>query len=397
MEGNRYYLMRKNEILTMLQLDDNGNIAAFSHNMSSHALELAPLTYAGQPEKWIYKWWEERSIPITRDHIKELLSGIGYTSSKYLVKNLGLSLTDFYWIKPVDSDLTWEHVNLYQNDFHDNILLSAKRKDDDDIPGYSPNSSLQGNTEKTWTIVDNRRCLIKGNHSSLSRESLNEVLAAEIHRQQGYDNYANYKLIRIKGKPYKYGCISDAFTSLDRELLSAWSVVTSEKIDSNTSYYEHFINICGNHGINKDQLRHDLEYQVMVDYILTGYDRHLNNVSILRDADSLKFLRMAPIYDSGDCLFANRELPRNVKELQKMEISGFAKTESKLLKLVTDPYVIDLTKLPSAQFIRDLYAKDEFISDRFTDRICEWYERKIDICRNVQIGRDPERRMYLVK
>ena len=146
-------------------------------------------------------------------------------------------------------------------------------------------------------------------------------------------------------------------------MLSAWSVVTSEKIDSNTSYYEHFINICGNHGINKDQLRHDLEYQVMVDYILTGYDRHLNNVSILRDADSLKFLRMAPIYDSGDCLFANRELPRNIKELQKMEISGFAKTESKLLKLVTDPYVIDLTKLPSAQFIRDLYAKDEFISD----------------------------------
>ena len=45
MEGNRYYLMRKNEILTMLQLDDNGNIAAFqmllhrwTENCSPHGL-----------------------------------------------------------------------------------------------------------------------------------------------------------------------------------------------------------------------------------------------------------------------------------------------------------------------------------------------------------------------
>ena len=397
MGSNKYYLMRKNDILTMLQLDDSGNITAYSRNMSDHAIELAPMAYSGQPDKWIYKWWDERSIPITRDHIKDFLADMGCTSPQYLVKNLGLSLTDYYWIKPVDSDLTWEQINLYQNDFHDNILLSSKQIEDDDIPRYSPNSSLQGNIEKTWTIVDNKRCLIKGNHSALSRESLNEILAAEIHKRQGYDNYTDYELIHIKGKPYKYGCISEAFTSLDKELVSAWSVISSERKEDNTSYYEHFIDVCKKHGIDNEQLRHDLEYQIMTDYIITGYDRHLNNISILRDAENLRFLRMAPIYDSGDCLFANRKIPKNIHELQKMEISGFAKTESKLLKYVTDPSVIDLTKLPSTQYIRDLYGEDEYISEKFTEDICEWYEKKIDICRNIQLGRDPERKSYAVQ
>ena len=80
-----------------------------------------------------------------------------------------------------------------------------------------------------------------------------------------------------------------------------------------------------------------------------------------------------------------------------MEISGFAKTESKLLKYVTDPSVIDLTKLPSTQYIRDLYGEDEYISEKFTEDICEWYEKKIDICRNIQLGRDPERKSYAVQ
>ena len=388
--GGRYYLMRKNEVITVVQLNDEGKMTAFSHNMTDTAKDLAPMAYLSQPNKWIYQWWADRSIPITRDHIKDFLAKKGYTSSQYLVKNLGLSLTDYYWIKPVDSDLTWEKVNLYQNDFHDNILLPqvSQNDADDDVPRYSPNGSLQGNIEKTWTIINGDRCLIKGNHSALSRESLNEVIVCKIHEMQSYDNYTHYDLIHIKGKAYPFGCVSKAFTSLNKELVSAWAVYTSEKNHNNASIYEHFIHICGKHGIDKEQLRSDLEYQIMVDYIVTGYDRHLNNISILRDADSMQFLRMAPIYDSGDCLFANRPIPRNMHELQKMEISSFAKTETKLLKYVKNPNVLDLTKLPSAGYIRSIYEKDENISEAFINKVCEWYQKKIELCRSLQLNRD---------
>lgn len=371
--------MRKNEIITLVQFNEKGEMSAFSKNYPESAKDIIPLAYRTDPDKGLCKWWKERSIPLTRDQIRSFLESKGLTDpEQYLVNNLGLSLTDYYWIKPVDSNLTWESVNLFDNEFHDNILLSSNKTEQDGIMGYSPNGSLQGNIEKTWTIIDGDRCIIKGNHTNSSNESFNEVIASEIHKKQKYDNYTAYKLIHIKGKPYKYGCVSRAFTSQTLELVSAWDIVTSEPRKNSTSLYEHFIKVCGKHGIDVDLLRSDLEYEILVDYILTGYDRHLKNISILRDADSLRFVRMAPIYDSGDSLFANRPLPANLKELQKIKINSFVKSETKLLSLVRDRSLLDINKLPSPDYISKIYHKDEKISDGYIAKLVEWYERKID-------------------
>lgn len=54
----------------------------------------------------------------------------------------------------------------------------------------------------------------------------------------------------------------------------------------------------------------------MSDFIISNVDRHLNNVGILRDADSLCFERMAPIFDSGKSLFVSEAVPTD-KELLK--------------------------------------------------------------------------------
>ena len=377
---NRFYLMRKNEVITLVQFDSNGKTTAFSRNLTERMMDIAPLAYRSTPNEWLYKWWDDRSVPLTRDQIKQFLASRGLsTTNQYLVKNLGLSLTDYYWIKPVNSSLTWEKVNLFDNAFHDDILLSEKKKGSDEVANYSPNGSLQGNIEKTWTIIDGKRYLIKGNHSILSCESLNEVIATEIHQKQGYDNFVKYELLRIKGKNYKYGCKSEAFTSQKRELVSAWDVCKSEKKKDNISFYEHFISVCKKHGIDEDRLRSDLEYQIMTDYILTGYDRHLMNVAVLRDSETMKFIRMAPIYDSGDCLFANRTIPKSINELQKMEINSFTNTENKQLKLVRNRSRLDISRLPSADYIKKMYRKDGNISDAYIDKIVEWYKRKIDM------------------
>ena len=136
MDARSYYLMRKNDIITMVRLDEDGKIRTFSKNLTDHAKEIAPIAYASQPDNWIIKWWEERSIPVTRDHIKELLSKIGCSAPMYLAKNLGLSLNDYYWIKPADSDLTWEKVNLFDNDFKENLLLGKIKIGDDEVEEY---------------------------------------------------------------------------------------------------------------------------------------------------------------------------------------------------------------------------------------------------------------------
>ena len=40
----------------------------------------------------------------------------------YLIQNLGLSLTDYYWMKPVGSHLKWKDVNLFENAFSGDAL-----------------------------------------------------------------------------------------------------------------------------------------------------------------------------------------------------------------------------------------------------------------------------------
>ncbi len=381
----KYYLMRKNETLTLTEFDESGVMTKYSPNLRNY--DAAPLAYRTD-NKWLKRWWQERSVPLTRDQIEVFLRSNGYSGpEEYLISNLGLSLTDYYWIKPIDSDLTWETVNLFDNNFHKDMFLAPATSENEEIPRYSPNSSLQGDIEKTWTIVNGKRCLIKGNHGRYSSESINEVIASEIHKRQGYDNYTKYSLIKIKDKPYDYGCISEMFTSQNKELIPAWAICSCNKKNNNISYYEFFIEQCSQHGIDSEQLRSDLEYQIMTDFILSGYDRHLNNIGVLRDAETMQFIRMAPIFDSGGSLFANKRIPLNLKEMEKMEIIGFASKECTTLSYVTNPNIIDLTKLPPASFISDIYHKDTQIEDETIKKVVSWYEKKIDITRNFQLGK----------
>ncbi len=387
-----YLIMRKDDPITYAEFTADGNMISFSKDMMNK--ELAPLQDAYQ-EQWLNLWWKERSVPIEQDNIQHFLTANGYNMpSEFLIRNLGLSLTDYYWLKPVGSSLTWKDVNLYDNEFKGNLLDWERESighDDhtasEDTPHYSPNGSLQGSIEKSWVINNGERCLIKGNHSYKSDESINEIIACEIHKRQGQKNYCKYDLIEISGKEYAYGCYSKAFTSQKKELISAWALYTNEKKDNNTSGYDHLIKMCGKYGMDTDEVRAGLEYQIMADFIMSGYDRHLNNIAFIRDADSLRFIGLAPIFDSGGSMFACRSIPKNEKELMNIETNSFIKKETGMLNLVTDRELIDLTKLPPASYIRELYHKDPKMDEKDINNIAHWYERKIDICRDFQLGR----------
>ncbi|MBO5069868.1 MAG: hypothetical protein J6C37_05850 [Roseburia sp.] len=381
-----YIIMRKDEPITLAQFSEDGTMLKYSRNIQN--IELAPLQEKSASD-WLNKWWKERTIPIKQGKVAQMLQKKGLSCPEhYLIKNLGLSLTDYYWIKPIDSDLKWKDVNLFENDFRDNILSFPENDTNTRYPQYTPNSSLQGRLEKSWMIKDEKRILVKGNHDKYSSESINEVIAARIHELQGYDNYTKYGLVRIKNKYYDYGCYSEMFTSQKLELVSAYGVVTSEKQPNDMSSYEFFIHTCGRHGIDPGQLRRDLEYQIMTDFIMSDRDRHLGNVSILRDAETLQFLRMAPIYDSGESLFVHEGIPVSDKELLDIETNSFASTEVKLLRYVTDKSLVDVTKLPDKKYIMEMYGKDSQMEEKRIHMIGEWYERKIDYFRDFQLGKD---------
>lgn len=121
-------------------------------------------------------------------------------------------------------------------------------------------------------------------------------------------------------------------------------------------------------------MRSFLEYQILTDFVLTNTDRHLNNFGVLRDSQTLKFVRMAPIFDSGNSMFWDAPRLPERSDCTEITVNSFRKTEMELLKLVTDRSRVRMDLLPNWEEIAELYAKDDSIA--FVDSILTGYEKK---------------------
>ena len=361
-----YVLMHKDDVVASLQLDDlSGAILKVTPGTNS---ELLPLG-GSQGADSLRKWWLRRAVPISQGNIAALLQQEGIPSTQsLLVQNLGLSLSDHYWVRPQKSDLTWREVSPFSNAFSSLSEAASAQF-------YSPDAALQGDLIKKWLIVDDTRYLLKGNRGANSQQSLNEVLASMLHEKQGFANHVQYRPVKLTGSAgEQYGCICEDFASETLEFIPAIDIVDSKKKGNAVSTYEHFIHVCAEHGLSELEVRSFLEYQILTDFVLMNTDRHLNNFGILRDSQTLKFVRMAPIFDSGNSMFWDYPRLPERSDCTEITVNSFRKTEAELLKLVTDRSRVHMDLLPSREEIEKLYAKDDSIA--FVDSILTGYEKK---------------------
>lgn len=132
--------------------------------------------------------------------------------------------------------------------------------------------------------------------------------------------------------------------------------------------------MCVEHGLTETVVRGFLEYQILTDFVMTNTDRHLNNFGVLRDSRTLKFVQMAPIFDSGNSMFWDAPRLPERSDCTQIAVNSFRKTETELLKLVTDHGRVCMDLLPSRDEIAELYARDDSIA--FVDSILAGYEKK---------------------
>lgn len=383
MEEKLYSLMHRDDPVCAISIDTvSGAILRASKPVNP---ELLPLG-GSIDSAMLKKWWQRRAVPVGQGKIQRILEQMGIaTPQEYLVKNLGLSLTDHYWIKPLDMELGWEDINLFANDFRDpvgNMQFGLEPYVIHDLPAnaFSPSSSTQGDLTKKWIIMDGKRCLMKGNHGGNSQESLNEIAATLLHQKQGRLPYVSYSSMRLGNNQQIY-CVCESFTSDEIELIPAIDIVESMKKDNAVSTYEHFIHVCTKHGMDEGAVRGFLEYQILADFVLTNTDRHLNNFGILRDTHTMEFIGMAPIFDSGNSMFwQNPRLPAH-NDLIDITVNSFRNTEKRLLKLVRNRDVLDISKLPKEEELWEIYGMDELIP--FVDLILQGYQKKIELLEKI--------------
>lgn len=287
------------------------------------------------------EWWTDRSIPASRSGVREALDVLGVSGTKTLLARCyGLSLSDQYWILPEEMDLPWEKLNFFGNGFSDDVgdALFGVEKKTEPIDYVSPDSTTDGFLIKRWKIIDGKRCLIKGGSNPFRQQPLNEVIATGIMNRLEIP-CVPYSVVWGGGAPYS---ICEDFVDENTELVPAWRIIKTLKQSNSTSMYSHFVNCAEALGI-KDAVAF-LDRMIVLDYIIANEDRHLNNFGALRNAETLEWLGMAPIYDCGSSLGYDKSVPL-MMNAREVICKPFKRHHEEQLKLVSSFDWIDFGKL----------------------------------------------------
>ena len=119
------------------------------------------------------------------------------------------------------------------------------------------------------------------------------ILASIICKRLGF-SHVPYTIDNINGNIVSK-CI--CFIDTNKELIPANQVL---KNTDKGNAYNSYIEILKNNGIENAQEK--IDNMFILDYLMLNNDRHLNNFGIIRDVNTLKWLDVAPIFDTGNSL-----------------------------------------------------------------------------------------------
>jgi hypothetical protein len=382
----KYVLKHKDVDVVEIELNDAGEIAVLGKIFNEAHLPVGIIKSSGVDFTEMKDWWGGRAIPASRDGIKDVLHEQGLSLPQQLLdKCLGLSLSDQYWICPQSEEIEWIKINFFYNEFSEDVgdLLfgSYKGENINAISLFSPDNTSDGVLKKKWKIIDGKRCLIKGGSGTFAQEVANEVLAAKICERLKIP-FAPYWMIELDGERYS---VCEDFITGDTELVPAWRVNKLIKKDNSISEYDAFIAKAEEFGIKDARRRIDM--MITLDFIIANVDRHWNNFGLIRNANTLEWLSVAPIFDSGTSMWC-KELSEEINPSSlSIKSRPFRSTHAKQIKLVKDFSWLNLDALDG---IEDEYGEllNKHIKDpsRFLERskrLCTALRARIEILRVI--------------
>lgn len=334
------------------------------------------------------EWFRGRGIPSWRDKLDLLLHRLNITAPNELLdKAFGLSLSDQYWIKPYDLDVCYDDINFFDNDFdYTEFMEASLSKNSKTITNESslktPNNTTDGMLKKAWVIDNGTRYLLKSGYKNELLQPFNEVLASEICRRLGF-NHVEYTL-----DIYKDTVVSkcSCFITKDTELVTCYQIRNNMKRHNNILDYEEYIKKLEEQEIKDARIK--MENMYILDFLIMNEDRHLNNFGIIRDANTLKWIDVAPIFDNGE------SLKFSIYNDEEIIVSGIGrffyeeKEFDRIIKIVKDINRIDVSKLYGiVKWFDDLLHKYKNVtnmSDNMIHQICILLNRQINKLKKLQ-------------
>lgn len=391
MRSELYVLKHKDLDVAMVQID--GTTGKIEYVIDIYLPEELPVGIRGEGRS-IAKWWASRAVPDSRRGIQQVLRRLDEkTNLTLMLSAYGLSLTDHYWMQPVGKELYWKDLNFYENDFSDDLgelLTDSGRIDlESNISKFSPASSVNGEMKKKWVLRDGNRYMMKVNVNDYGQQSVNELIAGRLHERLGWGNYVPYQLDKVMIEGAEYPCsLNRLFTSAELEFVPAYQLIRDYKVPNSISNYEALIGLAVRHGMDEQSVRGQLEYTIMTDFILSNTDRHFNNFGFLYHPGKHRFTAMAPIFDTGNALFYNKEIIPSNLNLLEISVSSFCKREVDMLRYVIYAGAVDLKRISDfPEEVEGLLKKYTAMPDERAKAIACTVRQKMEYLKMFQEGK----------
>ena len=227
----------------------------------------------------------QRESDVTRTNMRYLRKLMGISSRNVrgaLDKINGFSLFDTFWYQVSGGNLTWEQVNLKENDAFE-VVLTGRGKDYFADP-RTPEHSNIGSYEKGWKLIDGSWHLYKvGTPAQL----WSEIFATRLLALKGV-NVVRYWL-------HNPWVVCENFVDREKDIcLEHYNSFGGEDTEESTVLKLPFIT---------GKLKRDLEIMYYCDALLMNFDRHDFNFGFLTHGGTLE---LAPLYDWNLCLFGHK-------------------------------------------------------------------------------------------
>ncbi len=308
-----------------------------------------------QKTKNVEKWLETRAIDSHRANSRLLKKALRLTEkddiSTVIAVN-AVTITDCYWIKPLDSDLRYSDVR-FDNDYFSNLALTGNydsfNKAANSKNSKTPELTNIGSFEKCWKLKKGEWWMYKkANHD----EQFSELFIYKLGLELGF-KMAEYS--RDKGVVKTKDFTDNARVNFE----SAHSFM-----GDNEDYIEtiHTLKIVCPNAIP------DYVKMLFLDTICANPDRHTFNFGVLRDVDTGVVLELAPNFDNNMALIS-RGYPKNVSSKGDLLIRLFNELinyDESLTKYIPDisEVMIEKTIKSVGMKVKSKYIV-EFIMNRY--------------------------------
>lgn len=230
-------------------------------------------------------WLEQRAIDRHRTNSRLLKKALRLENKDDISTVLhfnAATITDTYWVKSLDSALTYADVRFRENYFD----MLALRGDPDSFnrqPSRTPELTNTGSFEKCWRLIDGKWWMYKSENAA---EQFTELFAYHLAKELGIP-------AAVYEKADGYVRTLDFTVGASVNFETANSIIGDEadcvkiyrrlkELDSNVA--EAYVQM------------------TFFDGLIFNMDRHEHNFGILRDIESGKILGMAPLYDHNIAL-----------------------------------------------------------------------------------------------